>query len=89
MAVGGQQHGMVTLDEAGELVRDALLWNDNRSARDAVDLIDRARRARRPGPSGRHGPGRGDDGRPRSAGWLATSRRTRPGPPRSCCPTTG
>ena len=32
MAVGGQQHGMVTLDEAGELVRDALLWNDNRSA---------------------------------------------------------
>ena len=32
LAVGGQQHGMVTLDEEGELVRDALLWNDNRSA---------------------------------------------------------
>lgn len=32
LAVGGQQHGMVTLDESGELVRDALLWNDNRSA---------------------------------------------------------
>lgn len=40
IAVGGQQHGMVTLDESGELVRDALLWNDNRSAPDAVDLID-------------------------------------------------
>lgn len=40
LAVGGQQHGMVTLDESGELVRDALLWNDNRSAPDAVDLID-------------------------------------------------
>ena len=40
MAVGGQQHGMVTLDESGNLVRDALLWNDNRSARDAADLID-------------------------------------------------
>nr|WP_204920542.1 xylulokinase [Microlunatus panaciterrae] len=40
LAVGGQQHGMVTLDDAGELVRDALLWNDNRSAQDAVDLID-------------------------------------------------
>jgi xylulokinase len=40
IAVGGQQHGMVTLDESGELVRDALLWNDNRSARDATDLID-------------------------------------------------
>jgi len=39
LAVGGQQHGMVTLDSAGELVRDALLWNDNRSARDAADLI--------------------------------------------------
>ena len=39
IAVGGQQHGMVTLDEDGELVRDALLWNDNRSAPDARDLI--------------------------------------------------
>jgi xylulokinase len=39
LAVGGQQHGMVTLDENGELVRDALLWNDNRSAPDAEDLI--------------------------------------------------
>lgn len=40
ISVGGQQHGMVTLDESGALVRDALLWNDNRSARDATDLID-------------------------------------------------
>jgi len=39
MSVGGQQHGMVTLDESGGLVRDALLWNDNRSASDAVDLM--------------------------------------------------
>lgn len=39
LAVGGQQHGMVTLDDDGELVRDALLWNDNRSAPDADDLI--------------------------------------------------
>jgi xylulokinase len=39
LAVGGQQHGMVTLDDSGQLVRDALLWNDNRSAPDAVDLI--------------------------------------------------
>jgi xylulokinase len=39
LAVGGQQHGMVTLDEDGEPVRDALLWNDNRSAPDATDLI--------------------------------------------------
>jgi xylulokinase len=39
IAVGGQQHGMVTLDSEGGLVRDALLWNDTRSARDAVDLV--------------------------------------------------
>ena len=40
IAVGGQQHGMVTLDEDGALVRDALLWNDTRSAPDATDLIE-------------------------------------------------
>ncbi len=39
VSVGGQQHGMVTLDDHDELVRDALLWNDNRSAQDALDLI--------------------------------------------------
>ncbi|MER6941833.1 FGGY family carbohydrate kinase, partial [Nocardioides sp. NPDC000441] len=32
ISVGGQQHGMVCLDEAGEVVRPALLWNDTRSA---------------------------------------------------------
>ncbi|KGN42336.1 xylulokinase [Knoellia aerolata] len=40
IAVGGQQHGMVTLDDADEVVRPALLWNDTRSAPDASDLID-------------------------------------------------
>ncbi|HEY9292558.1 MAG TPA: xylulokinase [Microlunatus sp.] len=40
IAVGGQQHGMVTLDDDGALVRDAMLWNDNQSAPDALDLID-------------------------------------------------
>jgi xylulokinase len=39
VAVGGQQHGMVCLDEAGEVVRPALLWNDTRSAGAARDLI--------------------------------------------------
>ncbi|MFL6130496.1 MAG: xylulokinase [Mycobacteriales bacterium] len=39
LAVGGQQHGMVTLDDAGDVVRPALLWNDTRSAGAAVDLI--------------------------------------------------
>ncbi|HEX2075993.1 MAG TPA: FGGY-family carbohydrate kinase [Geodermatophilus sp.] len=39
VAVGGQQHGMVCLDDAGEVVRDALLWNDVRSAGAATDLV--------------------------------------------------
>ena len=39
VAVGGQQHGMVALDEAGAVVRPALLWNDTRSAGAAVDLV--------------------------------------------------
>jgi xylulokinase len=39
VAVGGQQHGMVLVDDAGAPVRDALLWNDNRSAPQAQHLI--------------------------------------------------
>jgi xylulokinase len=40
LSIAGQQHGMVALDEDGEVVRPALLWNDTRSASDALDLID-------------------------------------------------
>ena len=40
VSVGGQQHGMVLLDEAGEVVRPALLWNDTRSAPQAQTLIE-------------------------------------------------
>lgn len=39
LSVGGQQHGMVCLDETGKVVRPALIWNDTRSAQDAEDLI--------------------------------------------------
>ncbi len=39
VAVGGQQHGMVCLDEDGRVVRPALLWNDVRSAGAAADLV--------------------------------------------------
>jgi xylulokinase len=38
IAVAGQQHGMVALDDAGAVVRPALLWNDTRSADDAAEL---------------------------------------------------
>ncbi|GIG02130.1 xylulokinase [Catellatospora citrea] len=39
ISVGGQQHGMVCLDAEGRVVRDALLWNDTRSAQAATDLV--------------------------------------------------
>ncbi len=39
ISVGGQQHGMVALAADGTVVREALLWNDTRSAQAARDLI--------------------------------------------------
>ncbi|RKE17743.1 xylulokinase [Streptomyces sp. TLI_171] len=39
LSIGGQQHGLVTLDAAGDPVRPALLWNDVRSAPQAADLV--------------------------------------------------
>jgi xylulokinase len=38
ISIGGQQHGMVTLDSDGEVIRPALLWNDTRSAQSARAL---------------------------------------------------
>jgi xylulokinase len=46
VAVAGQQHGMVAADEAGQVIRPALLWNDLRSAAAARALI-----AERGGPA--------------------------------------
>lgn len=38
IAVAGQQHGLVVLDERGEPLRPAVLWNDTRSAPQAAGL---------------------------------------------------
>ncbi len=56
ISVAGQQHGLVTLDENGEVVRDAVLWNDTSAGADAKDLISEL--------------GRGDDTAGRKA-WVA------------------
>jgi xylulokinase len=40
ISIAGQQHGMVVLDQAGEVIRPALLWNDTRSAGAARALIE-------------------------------------------------
>src|SRR5215470_13345820 len=39
IGVAAQQHGMVVIDEAGQVIRPALLWNDVRSAPQAAALI--------------------------------------------------
>ena len=38
VSVGGQQHGSVLLDAAGEVIRPAHLWNDTSSGQAAADL---------------------------------------------------
>lgn len=38
ISVAAQQHGMVALDETGDVIRPALLWNDTRSAEAAAQL---------------------------------------------------
>lgn len=39
ISIGGQQHGAVCLDDDGNVVRPALLWNDTRSAAAAEALV--------------------------------------------------
>ncbi len=39
ISIGGQQHGMVSIDRDGRVIRPALLWNDTRSAGAAEALV--------------------------------------------------
>jgi xylulokinase len=39
IGVAAQQHGMIVLDEDGQVIRPAMLWNDLRSAPQALELI--------------------------------------------------
>jgi xylulokinase len=40
LSIAGQQHGLVLLDAEGQVLRQALLWNDVRSAPEAAQLIE-------------------------------------------------
>ena len=40
ISVAGQQHGMVLLDDAGQSIRPAKLWNDTTSAPNATRLVE-------------------------------------------------
>ena len=39
VGVAAQQHGMVVLDDSGAVIRDAMLWNDVKSAPQAAALV--------------------------------------------------
>ncbi len=41
LGLSGQMHGMVPLDVQGEPVRNALLWNDQRTARAVQEMLER------------------------------------------------
>lgn len=41
IGVSGQQHGLVVLDEAGDVIRPAKLWCDTETAPQAAELLDR------------------------------------------------
>jgi len=42
VGLSGQMHGSVFLDDAGKIIRPALLWNDQRTAAQCVEIEDRA-----------------------------------------------
>ena len=42
VGLSGQMHGSVFLDERGEVVRPALLWNDQRTGKQAAEIEERA-----------------------------------------------
>ncbi len=95
LSVAAQQHGMVCLDAAGDVVRPALLWNDTRSAPDAAALVselgggDALAGAKVWARSGRFGTG-GLVHRDKAAvAREAASRRTPRAPPRFACRTIG
>jgi xylulokinase len=41
LGLAGQMHGSVFLDESDEVIRPALLWNDQRTARQAEEIAER------------------------------------------------
>jgi xylulokinase len=41
IGLSGQMHGLVALDEAGEVVRPAILWNDQRTAEECREIEER------------------------------------------------
>ena len=41
IGIGGQMHGLVSLDESGKIIRPCILWNDGRTAKE-TDFLNKA-----------------------------------------------
>jgi xylulokinase len=46
IGLSGQMHGLVVLDGAGRVIRPAILWNDQRTARECAEIEERVGRDR-------------------------------------------
>ena len=46
VGLSGQMHGLVLLDEAGGVLRPAILWNDQRTAAECAEIEERIGLAR-------------------------------------------
>jgi len=82
----GQMHGLVLLDAAGEVLRPAILWNDQRTGAQCDEIRERLGKAALIQITG-------NDAltgftAPRSWGYAKTSQTCTPGQPTSCCPKT-
>ena len=85
IGLSGQMHGSVFLDEEGQVIRPALLWNDQRTAAECREIEEKAggrealiRMVGQPGADRLHGA-------EAALGPQATSRGTGNGSGRSCC----
>ena len=85
ISVGGQQHGMVALDEQREVIRPAKLWNDTESAPDA-DVLDRTAAGRAAGVGGCLRLGAGGELHDHQTRLVAAHRAFVVGAARSCGP---
>ena len=87
LGLTGQMHGSVFLDAAGEVIRPALLWNDQRTAAECDEITERvgaraaARDRRQPGADRLPGA---EDPLARAHTSPTTTRAWRA----SCCPRT-
>ena len=80
---------MVALDDAGEVVRPALLWNDTRSAPAAAELTAELGGAGGVGATRRPRPGGLVHGHQAALARRPRARSPLPAPPPSAFPTTG